>query len=250
MRAQQPRLVTRRAIRFAPATMKTKAFACMLLLLCPLAGTAEVRVGVGANGRRIIFNESSAQHARRLSGRLVAVPDEALLPLIDRNAGSQQLDPRLVKAVIQVESGYNPRALSKAGAMGLMQLMPETARDLSVRDPYDPNENLRGGTAYLRQLIDRFKGSVELALAAYNAGPEPVERHGGIPPYAETRDYVRHILSLYLGRQVELDRRLTGQVTSLASRGLAITAGVRKIYLTRPVGSARLLLTTALDPRR
>jgi soluble lytic murein transglycosylase len=222
--------------------MKTRAFACTLLCLCPLAAAAEVRVGLGAGGRRIIFNESASQHARRVSGRLVPVPDVALLPMIDRNAGSQQLDPRLVKAVIQVESGYNPRALSKAGAMGLMQLMPETARDLDVRDPYDPDENLRGGTAYLRQLLDRFKGSVELALAAYNAGPAPVERHGGIPPYAETRDYVRHILSLYMGRQVELE----GQMTGLASRGLALGAGVRRIYLTRPVGGARMLLTTAI----
>jgi len=230
--------------------MKTKAFASLLLLLCPLAGRAEVRVGVASSGRRIIFNESADQHARRVSGRLVAVPDVALLPMIDRQAGSQQLDPRLVKAVIQVESGYNPRALSKAGAMGLMQLMPETARDMSVRDPYDPEQNLRAGTAYLRQLLDRFRGSVELALAAYNAGPAPVERHGGIPPYAETRDYVRHILSLYMGRQVELDRRLEGRMTGLATRGLALTAGVRRIYLTRPVGSARLLLTTALDPRK
>jgi len=121
---------------------------------------------------------------------------------------------------------------------------------MSVRDPYDPEENLRAGTAYLRRLLDRFRGSVELALAAYNAGPEPVERHGGIPPYAETRDYVRHILSLYMGRQVELDRRLEGRMTGLATRGLALTAGVRRIYLTRPVGSARLLLTTALDPRK
>jgi soluble lytic murein transglycosylase-like protein len=229
--------------------MKTKALASLLLLLSPLAAWAEVRVGIGAAGRKVIFNESSAQHARRVSGRLVPVPDAALLPLIDRNAGAQQLDPRLVKAVVQVESGYNPRALSKAGAMGLMQLMPETARELAVANPYDPDENLRGGTAYLRQLLDRFKGSVELALAAYNAGPEPVERHGGVPPYAETRDYVRHILSLYMGRQVELGARLEGQVTGLASRGLAITAGVRKIYLTRPVGSARLLLTTAVRER-
>jgi len=229
--------------------MKTKALASLLLLLSPLAATAEVRLGFGADGRKVIFNESASQHSRRVAGRLVPVPDDSLLPLIDRNAGSQQLDPRLVKAVIQVESGYNPRALSKAGAMGLMQLMPETARDLAVRNPYDPDENLRGGTAYLRQLLDRFKGSVELALAAYNAGPEPVERHGGIPPYAETRDYVRHILSLYMGRPVEIGARLEGQLTGLATRCLAITAGVRKIYLTRPVGSARMLLTTAIEHR-
>ncbi len=230
--------------------MKPKSLLCALLILWPLAATAAVQVGVGTSGRRIIFNESGDQHARRMSGKLVAVPDANLLPMIEAQAGSQQIDPQLLKAVIQVESGYNPRALSKAGAMGLMQLMPETARDLAVSNPYDPLENLRGGAAYLRQLLDRFKGSIELALAAYNAGPEPVERHGGIPPYAETRDYVRHILSLYLGHQVDLDQRLAGQMTGLASRGLAITAGVRRIYLTRPVGSARLLLTTALEAPR
>jgi soluble lytic murein transglycosylase len=228
--------------------VKTRTFASIVLLLCPLAATtarADVRVGLGADGRKVIFNESADQRARRVSGRLVAVPDTRLLPLIARQAGLQQLDPRLVEAVIQVESGYNPQALSRAGAMGLMQLMPETARDYSVANPYDPEENLRAGITYLRRLLDRFKGSVELALAAYNAGPEPVERHGGIPPYAETRDYVRHILSLYTGRQVELTR-LGGQ---LAARGLAMTAGVRRIYLTRPAGS-RLLLTTALDAHK
>jgi len=229
--------------------VKTRAFASIVLLLCPLAATsarADVRVGLGMDGRRVIFNESADQHARRVSGRLVTVPDTLLLPLIARQAGLQQLDPRLVEAVIQVESGYNPQALSRAGAMGLMQLMPETARDYSVANPYDPEENLRAGITYLRRLLDRFKGSVELALAAYNAGPEPVERHGGIPPYAETRDYVRHILSLYTGRQVELTQ-LGGQ---LAARGLAITAGgARRIYLTRTAGS-RLLLTTALDAHK
>jgi soluble lytic murein transglycosylase-like protein len=236
--------------------VKTRAFASIVLLLCPLAATsarADVRVGLGVDGRKVIFNESSAQHSRRLAGRLVPVPDAQLLPLIDRHAGLQQLDPRLVRAVVQIESGYNAQALSRAGAMGLMQLMPETARDLSVRNPYDPDENLRGGTTYLRQLLDRFKGSVELALAAYNAGPEPVERHGGIPPYAETRDYVRQILSLYMGHPVELTRlqgQVQGQLAGLATRGLVMTAGVRRIYLTRPAGSSRMLLTTALDPHK
>ena len=220
--------------------MKTTSLACLLLLAAPLAAGAAVHVEVGGEGRRIIVNESSDQHARRFSTRLVIVPEASLLPLIDRHADSAQLDPRLVKAVIQVESGYNPQALSRAGAMGLMQLMPETARDLEVANPYDPDENLRGGTLYLRQLLDRFKGSLELALAAYNAGPEPVERHGGIPPYAETRDYVRRILSLYRGYPVQL-RRLVG-----AAKGLATGA---RVYLTRSRGSSRLLLTTSLDAR-
>lgn len=114
--------------------------------------------------------------------------------LILHHAEAQGIRPDLVRAVVQVESGYNPRALSVKGAMGLMQLMPGTAADLGVKRPFDPEENIRGGVAYLRHLLDRFNGNEELALAAYNAGPEAVGRYGNrIPPYRETRDYVRKV---------------------------------------------------------
>lgn len=116
----------------------------------------------------------------------------------DRTAAKYGLDPALLKAVIRVESDYNPMAVSGAGAMGLMQLMPETAASLGVADPYDPLENLDGGARYLKSLMDRF-GDVNLALAAYNAGPGAVERHGGIPPYRETISYLEKINRL-LGR--------------------------------------------------
>ena len=114
--------------------------------------------------------------------------------LITQHAEARGLRPDLVRAVVQVESGYNPRAVSSKGALGLMQLMPSTAADLGVHSPFDPEENIRGGTLYLRQLLDRFGGSEELALAAYNAGPTAVDHYGNhVPPYAETQDYVRRV---------------------------------------------------------
>jgi soluble lytic murein transglycosylase-like protein len=120
--------------------------------------------------------------------------DNRFEPLIQEHAGRQALRPELVRAVIQIESGFNPRALSPKGAMGLMQLMPATARSLGVNNPWDPAQNIRGGTDYLRQLLDQYGGNEELALAAYNAGSGAVARYGGqVPPYRETRDYVRKV---------------------------------------------------------
>lgn len=174
-----------------------------------------VKVGTSPDGRKIIYNESPAQHARRYSTKMSPVPDTELVPLIERHSLAQNLDPRLVRAVIQAESGYNRRALSNKGAMGLMQLMPMTAKQLRVGDPWNAEENVRGGTTYLRQLLDRFEGRLEWAVAAYNAGPGAVERHRGIPPYRETREYVRRVLTLYQGSAAPLPRVTT------ASRGTA-----------------------------
>ena len=115
--------------------------------------------------------------------------------IIDKLAAEHQVPSRLVKAVIQVESGYQPDARSRKGAIGLMQLMPETARQFAVADPYEPRSNIEGGVKYLRSLLDRFE--VPLALAAYNAGEAAVRRFGGIPPYPETRAYVKSVLALF-----------------------------------------------------
>ncbi len=112
--------------------------------------------------------------------------------IIRQAAAANKLSPDLIHAVIRAESDYNPNCRSSAGAMGLMQLMPGTARGLGVTDPWDPGQNIRGGARYLRQQLDRF-GDLTLALAAYNAGPGAVERYDGVPPYDETQTYVRRV---------------------------------------------------------
>jgi soluble lytic murein transglycosylase len=114
--------------------------------------------------------------------------------IISETATRYDLDPDLIRAIIQIESGGIPDARSSKGAIGLMQLMPGTSSNLAVSNPFDPKANIRGGTKYLRQLIERFRGNLVLALAAYNAGPGKVERYKGIPPYPETRRYVRKVL--------------------------------------------------------
>lgn len=107
------------------------------------------------------------------------------------------VDPKLVHAIISVESGWDPRAVSRKGAQGLMQLMPQTAARYGVRDVFDPLENIEGGARYLRDLLHEFNGDLRLALAAYNAGGEAVRHYRGIPPYPETQEYVRAVLAAY-----------------------------------------------------
>ena len=107
------------------------------------------------------------------------------------------MEPSLIKAVIKAESDFNDRATSKKGAQGLMQLMPKTADDMDVQDPYNPEENIFGGARYLSIMLERFNNDKELALAAYNAGPEKVAAHNGIPPFAETKAFIKRVLKYY-----------------------------------------------------
>ncbi|MBM3266031.1 MAG: lytic transglycosylase domain-containing protein [Candidatus Sericytochromatia bacterium] len=116
-------------------------------------------------------------------------------------AGKSGMDPKLLAAVVRVESGGDPRSRSHKGAMGLMQLMPETARDYGVRNPYDPVDNMTGGGKYLKRMIGKFGGDLSLGLAAYNAGENAVSRHKGVPPYRETQAFVRRVLDIYQGNQ-------------------------------------------------
>lgn len=139
--------------------------------------------------------------ARSLDGKPAA--DNGLLSakgdfeaLIVAASARHGLSADLVRAVIKVESNFNPNAISSAGAKGLMQLMDETAKSLGVHDPFDPAQNIEAGASFLRRMLDRY-GNISLALAAYNAGPGAVDRHGGIPPYAETQQYVKRVLELY-----------------------------------------------------
>ncbi len=122
-----------------------------------------------------------------------ATPYSEIISAVSQAHG---VDPVLVSALIQVESGYRPKARSRKGAMGLMQLMPSTAREYKVRNPFDPKANIEAGIKHLRSLIDRFDGGLELALAAYNAGEGAVKKFNGIPPYRETRNYVTRILAI------------------------------------------------------
>jgi len=187
--------------------MLTRALitAALLMAVWPAHADAQIYAWRDANGTLVLsdraIDQPTAIYEVEGAPRYVSTtPVEATSareryePFVVEYSNQHSLRPELVRAVIQVESGYNPRALSPKGAMGLMQLMPDTARMLGVQRPYDPEQNIRGGTRYLRLLLDRYEGSEELALAAYNAGSGAVDRHGKqIPPYRETRDYVRKV---------------------------------------------------------
>ena len=199
--------------------IRTLALVLATALLMPMSAQAQIYAWRDVNGTLVLSD-------RKLSdGALTyAVPDAPTMrattplagatyrdkfePLVQEHARRHALRPDLVRAVIQVESGFNPQARSPRGAMGLMQLMPKTAAELGVRNPYDPAENISGGCLYLRRLMDRYSGNEELALAAYNAGADAVDRHGKtVPPYPETRDYVKRVAARGGdGRQASLSK--------------------------------------------
>lgn len=172
-----------------------------------LAGTAaaDVHLVRKSNGSAVIFNDVGS--GWRVNGK---APTDAYLlgrkevptpfdETIREHATRVGVDPTLVKCVMLVESNYNPRAVSRKGARGLMQLMPDTARRYGVRNVFEPAENIRGGVRYLSDLLGLYRGNVTLALAAYNAGESAVAKYSGVPPYPETLEYVRRALVAYKG---------------------------------------------------
>ncbi len=142
---------------------------------------------------------------RKRSANLSSVYSE----FIDSACEKYGVDPSLVHAVVKVESDFNPFAVSRKGARGLMQLMPQTASDLNVGNSFSPRDNIEGGVKYLRSLLDKYEGNVRLALAAYNAGETSVKKWGTVPPFKETRDYVKKIMKLYNGEETNFAPRQT-----------------------------------------
>lgn len=195
-----------------------------LLFPAQPVAAADVFYYVDREGTMHFTNTPTDSRFRKFRGSASAARASAsvaqgadLTDTILRHSRQHRVDPALVRAVIKAESDFDPTAVSRAGAMGLMQLMPLTALRLNVRDPYNPEENVRGGAQYLRYLLDRFHGNVPLALAAYNAGETRVERYRNLPPIEETRHYVSKVLRFYhtfLSSESEALLRSAGAVTS------------------------------------
>ncbi|MDH4163970.1 MAG: transglycosylase SLT domain-containing protein [Nitrospirota bacterium] len=161
------------------------------------------------------------QEARATVGS--GMPTTAYTRYINDACEKHGVDPSLVHAIVKVESDFNPFAISRKGAMGLMQLMPQTASDLNVNNSFSPRENIEGGVRYLRTLLERYEGNVPLALAAYNAGETNVKKWGTVPPFKETRDYVKKIMKLYKGGETAFAPRHTIYVGYSADGVLLLT---------------------------
>jgi soluble lytic murein transglycosylase-like protein len=166
----------------------------------PAAQAEEVAQASAADKVQAISAVQQTENAKKISSKVLddmPLADQNLSTLIEAAARKYKVDPKLVAAVAEVESNGNQNAVSSAGAIGVMQLMPDTAASLGV-DPYNKQQNVEGGAKYLRQMLDTFGGDTKKAVAAYNAGPGAVKDYGGVPPYKETQNYVKSILANYL----------------------------------------------------
>jgi soluble lytic murein transglycosylase-like protein len=211
------------------------------LSLYATAATAEVRMVV-KDGRRFIYNDGPANIGASEEWLASQVQRASSYDrLIDAAALEHDVDPKLVKSVMLVESGFNPNAVSKKGARGLMQLMPETAAENGVRDVHDPAQNIAGGVRYLSHLLLAYRGDLAKSLAAYNAGEAAVDRYDGVPPYDETQLYVRKTLAAYRGKSV-LGGGF-GKPTEETYRGTPAKKG-KPVQWTRDERTNRVILTT------
>jgi len=188
--------------RYAAIRLTTTVIAVVgsLAFSVPTA-KAEIYQFIGRDGSISLTNVPSDSRYQKIeiesSQFHATLSEQELEPVIRRHSSQQQLHPALIRAVIKAESGFDPRAVSRAGAIGLMQLMPQTARQLNVTNPFDPAQNVDAGVRHLKKLLQDFGGNVKLSLAAYNAGEGAVHRSSGIPNYAETKNYVKRISALY-----------------------------------------------------
>jgi soluble lytic murein transglycosylase-like protein len=209
--------------------------ALTLTLLAVSAAHAEVRLTVAKDGSKVISNVTSADSGRGSDLSWLAKQrnrSSVYDAIIERYSARYGVDAVLVRAVIQVESNFNPLCVSNKGARGLMQLMPETARRYGVKRLHDPDENIRGGVQYLADLLNMFSNDLPRSLAAYNSGEGAVQRHGGIPPYSETMTYVKRALTVYYGVPY-------GQATSFAGRrGRKSLGGGFGAQVIQPIASA------------
>ncbi len=175
-------------------------------LAAPPVRADQIVIVIDEHGNKVYINTGEPGKAtgawatrsfRVRRGYRPAPPSADINQLVDQTSSRFEIDPQLVHAIIQVESDYNPDAVSRKGAMGLMQLMPATAERFGVGDPFDPKQNMEGGVNYLKYLLELFQGDLALSLAAYNAGEHAVLRQGGVPSFTETRNYVRKVRNLY-----------------------------------------------------
>jgi soluble lytic murein transglycosylase-like protein len=214
-------------------------------IFAPALVSAEVRL-VERGGRRLIVNDGPAKLAASddwLAAQMRR--PSAFDGLIDAAARESDVDPKLVKSVMLVESGFNPAAISNKGARGLMQLMPETAALHGVRDIHDPWQNIVGGTRHLSKLLAYYSGDLVKTLAAYNAGENAVDKYNGVPPYDQTQLYVRKTLAAYYGKST-LGGGF-GKPSSETYRGISASEG-KPVRWLRDARTNRVVLTTARRP--
>ena len=219
-------------------TRKSRAIPMLTCLAAALTGYqpahADIYQYTDASGTIILTNVPNDPRYKRIISESprsrTFISTRELDPVIARHSRTHRLHPALIRAVIKAESDFDPMAISRAGAVGLMQLMPQTAVKLDVQDIYNPDQNIGGGTKYLRQLLDRFNGNLPLALAAYNAGETAVDRYQSLPPFEETRRYVKKVL--HYNRAFLLNERITPLAPARPR-----AAGTRSIILVPSVAS-------------